>query len=141
MAQLDRLIKHMSSTFAEPVRSARWCLDQSAVVRKLSEFQHNRRVAGTRLGLVLQGGGMRGAYSIGALSVLQDEELQTAFDVVVGSSAGAVNGAYFLASQCQDSIRAYVEELSNKRFINLFRPRKILEIDFLIDEMLRNDVD
>ena len=49
------------------------------------------------IALVVQGGGMRGVYSMGALAALEEEGLADAFDVVVGSSAGAINGAYLLS--------------------------------------------
>jgi len=42
---------------------------------------------------------MRGAVSGGALQALHDLGLRDAFDVVYGSSAGAMNATYFLAGQ------------------------------------------
>jgi NTE family protein len=52
-----------------------------------------------RIGLVLAGGGARGAYEVGALAALapalaaRDE----APDIIVGTSIGALNGAFFAA--------------------------------------------
>lgn len=48
-----------------------------------------------RVGLVLSGGGARGAYEVGVIRYVR-ERLRKAlpFHVVTGSSVGAVNGAY-----------------------------------------------
>lgn len=47
-----------------------------------------------KLGLVLEGGGVKGAYEVGVMSVLG--ELGIDFDGVAGTSIGAVNGALYL---------------------------------------------
>ena len=47
-----------------------------------------------KLGLVLEGGGVKGAYQIGALMAIR--ELMVDFDGVVGTSIGAINGAIYL---------------------------------------------
>jgi NTE family protein len=51
------------------------------------------------VGLVLSGGGARGAYEVGVLRYVR-ERLKRAlpFDIVTGSSVGAVNGAYIAAT-------------------------------------------
>jgi predicted patatin/cPLA2 family phospholipase len=87
-------------------------------------------------GLVVQGGGMRGIYSMAALSALEELGLATAFDHVLGSSAGAINGAFFLAGQSKRAVIIYLDELSNKQFINFMRLKKIVDIDYLIDSVL-----
>ncbi|HEX4774044.1 MAG TPA: patatin-like phospholipase family protein [Candidatus Saccharimonadales bacterium] len=48
-------------------------------------------------GLVVQGGGMRGVYSCAALTTLLEYGFESTFEHVIGSSAGALNGAYFLS--------------------------------------------
>ena len=47
-----------------------------------------------KLGLVLEGGGVKGAYQIGALMAVR--ELLVEFDGVVGTSICAINGAIYL---------------------------------------------
>jgi hypothetical protein len=42
------------------------------------------------LGLVVQGGGLRGAYSSGALEALLDYCKPSTFDLVIGTSSGAL---------------------------------------------------
>lgn len=53
-----------------------------------------RRFTG-RIGLVLSGGGARGAYEAGALLAFQDAELPT--HIVAATSIGSINGATFAA--------------------------------------------
>ena len=86
-----------------------------------------------RPALVVQGGALRGVYSVGALAALEDLDLREAFSFVIGSSAGACNGAYFLAQQSEDGIRIYVDELSGPDFVSFRRIWKIVDIDFLVD--------
>ena len=60
-----------------------------------------RRDGGGRTALVLSGGGARGAYQVGVLCGLAEHGFlptdRSAFDVVVGSSAGALNSAALAA--------------------------------------------
>lgn len=90
-----------------------------------------------RLALVVQAGGMRGIYSMGALAALEDAGLQGAFTVVVGTSAGAIDSAYFLAGQTQEALKLYAEQLSNRRFVNRWRLNKIVDIDYLVDVVMK----
>lgn len=52
------------------------------------------------VGLVLSGGGARGAYEIGVLKYLREKltDVDTRFDVITGSSVGAINGAFLAAT-------------------------------------------
>ena len=50
-----------------------------------------------KTGLVLEGGGMRGMYTIGVLDRFLNAQI--AFDYVIGVSAGACNGVCFVAQQ------------------------------------------
>ncbi|MFD9733269.1 patatin-like phospholipase family protein [Umezawaea sp. NPDC059074] len=88
----------------------------------------------------MQAGGMRGIYSMGALAALEDAGLRDAFAVVVGTSAGAINGAYFLAGQVQEALRLYVEQLASHRFVNRWRLNKIVDVDYLIDVVMKQNL-
>lgn len=52
-----------------------------------------------RVALCIEGGGMRGAISAGMTAAIEHLRLSDAFDVVYGSSAGAIVGAYFVSRQ------------------------------------------
>jgi predicted acylesterase/phospholipase RssA len=77
------------------------------------------------LGLVLSGGGSRGAYQVGALRALIPYfENQRPISIVVGSSAGAINGILFSAwlkhgvGTAVDTLEALWKERSHR---NTFR--------------------
>lgn len=80
---------------------------------------------------------MRGVYSMAALAELERQGLSNAFDVVIGSSAGAINAAYFLAGQAQEAVGIYTDSISNLSFINPLRLWRIIDVDYLINNALR----
>ncbi|MER3423094.1 MAG: hypothetical protein C4293_07555, partial [Nitrospiraceae bacterium] len=90
------------------------------------------------IGLVVQGGGMRGVYSLAALAALAEMGFTRCFDHVAGSSAGALNGAHFITGQARYGVETYIDHLSNRKFIDLLRVRKQLDIDYLIDYVVRH---
>jgi predicted patatin/cPLA2 family phospholipase len=93
----------------------------------------------TVTGLVVQGGGMRGIYSMAALSALEEAGLGNAFTHVFASSAGAINGAYMLAGQAHLAVTVYLDDISNRKFVNFARLRRIVDIDYLVDGVLKRE--
>ncbi len=67
--------------------------------------------AGGEVGLVLGGGGARGAYTSGALSVLLPE-LKDQVSVIVGTSAGALIASYLVANWHRPTQEAVEDGLS-----------------------------
>ncbi len=100
-------------------------------------LEHKRQgLNGTgSIGLVVQGGGMRGVYSMGALAALEEMGFTKCFDHLVGSSAGALNGAYFLTGQASYGVATYIHYLSKKSFVNPLRVTRIVDIDYLVDQI------
>lgn len=81
---------------------------------------------------------MRGVVSAGMVSALEELGLVNAFDAVYGSSAGAINAAYFLAGQAAFGTAIYAEDINNANFIDLKRiltSRPIVDLGFLLDEV------
>jgi predicted patatin/cPLA2 family phospholipase len=85
--------------------------------------------------LVIGGGGMRGVYGGGAVIALHQLGLTNAFDYLVGVSAGAADCAYFLSGQPEVGTSLYYEEFASKRFVNLLRPSKIMDLEYLADQV------
>ncbi|HEX4863615.1 MAG TPA: patatin-like phospholipase family protein [Acidimicrobiales bacterium] len=119
------------ATAAAPERGLGTVRDQLRRLSSVSPVDH-------RLALVVQGGAMRGIYSMAALSVLEEEGLRDAFTYVVGSSAGAINGAYFVAGQAREALSIYTDELAGGEFVSPLRFWKILDVDHLVDEVLKD---
>jgi len=82
---------------------------------------------------------MRGVISAGMVIGLERLGLLDVFDDVYGSSAGALNGAYFVGGKAVFGTSIYSEEINNRRFISPWRIawRPAVDIDFLIDRVLR----
>ena len=86
------------------------------------------------------GGGMRGVVCGGMVAALEHIGLTQGFDEVIGSSAGAIAGAYFVAGQAAFGTRIFYEEINNRRFIakrRLFLGKPVVSVDFLLDEVCR----
>jgi len=93
---------------------------------------------GARIALAVEGGAMRGVISAGMVSALESFGLTDAFDAVYGSSAGAINAAYFLAGQATLGTRIYYEDINNAAFIDFARAvrgRPIVDLGFLLDDV------
>jgi predicted patatin/cPLA2 family phospholipase len=82
--------------------------------------------------LVLEGGGMRGAYTAGVLDAFLDEHIH--FPYVIGVSAGANAGSDYVAGQRERNYRVFVEFAGDRRyagFANLLRECSWFGMDFL----------
>ena len=82
---------------------------------------------------------MRGVISAGMVSALEELGLTNAFDAVYGSSAGAINAAYFLAGQARLGTTIYYEDINNHHFIDLGRMisgRPIVDLGYLLDDVM-----
>ena len=66
-----------------------------------------------KTGLVLEGGGMRGLYTIGVLDCFMDRDFKT--DYVIGVSAGACNGVSYVSGQRGRSLRIDQNYLMDER--------------------------
>ncbi|KAK9839773.1 hypothetical protein WJX81_000473 [Elliptochloris bilobata] len=119
---------------------------EAVKARWLGGSRPGKRVDSFKVGLVVEGGGMRGVVSGGALQAMHDLEMLDAFDAVYGSSAGAINATYFLSGQ-RDGVNIYREDVANRRFVDLRRlvprrseqtPTPALDLTFLLDEVMQS---
>ena len=70
----------------------------------------------TRVGMVLEGGAMRGLYTVGVLDVLLENNINV--HGIVGTSAGALFGVNYFSNQKGRAIRYNKKYLNDKRFIS-----------------------
>jgi predicted patatin/cPLA2 family phospholipase len=93
-----------------------------------------------RVALVIEGGGMRGAYSGGMVRALEQAGLRNGFDEIFGTSAGAFNAAAFATGDGDGAAAIYADDLSGTRFIDFRRPLtrrgRLIDLDYLIDDVL-----
>lgn len=89
-----------------------------------------------RMGLVLEGGGMRGIYTAGVLDVLLRYGIL--FDGVIGVSAGAIHGCSFVSGQLGRGIRYYKKYCRDRRFMsfyNMIRTGDLVDEQFCYHEL------
>ncbi|WP_138417172.1 patatin-like phospholipase family protein [Aquibacillus sediminis] len=88
------------------------------------------------IGLVLEGGGMKGLYTAGALEFFMEQELY--FPYVIGVSAGACMAASYLSRQKDRNRKVNIDFVDDARFIsysNLWKKRQLFGMDFIFDEI------
>lgn len=83
---------------------------RSISIRTMQETQKSK------LGLVVEGGGVRAIYAAGVLDVLHDMCLP--FSGVIGVSAGAIHGISFVSGQKGRSYRIYTRFCRDPRFFS-----------------------
>jgi len=99
-----------------------------------------------RVGLAVEGGGMRGVLSAAMLTALVDYDLVDCFDAVYAYSAAAVNAVYFASGGGWHSLSIYYDELIGSEFISYGRFARggpLVSLDFVLDVVLeqRNPLD
>ncbi|MFE2719380.1 patatin-like phospholipase family protein [Streptomyces mirabilis] len=107
--------------------------------RRAAQSLPGRRTDGKRLGLAVEGGGMRGIISAAMLSALEDMDLLPAFDAVYGCSSGAINAAYFLVGRTWYPLSIYYDDLTTPEFLDFRRALRfqdVLNPHYAIDKVV-----
>ncbi|MEG0614362.1 MAG: patatin family protein [Oscillospiraceae bacterium] len=89
-----------------------------------------------KLGLVLEGGGMRGFYTIGVLDFFMEQNFFA--DYVIGVSAGAGNGVSYVSNQKGRCYTVNTKYLSDKRYLSLssfIKTKSLFGMDFIFKEI------
>ena len=89
-----------------------------------------------KVGLVLEGGGMRGMYTAGVLDVFLQENIWP--DAVIGVSAGAIHGCSYLSGQLGRSVRYNLKYINDKRYMSLrslITTGDIFNVNFCYDKI------
>ena len=69
-----------------------------------------------KVGLILEGGGMRGIYTAGVLDFFIDKNIEV--DLVVGVSAGGCHAASYLSKQYNRAFRTNIDYLHDKEYLS-----------------------
>jgi predicted patatin/cPLA2 family phospholipase len=93
---------------------------------------------GSRVALVVEGGGMRGAVSGGMALGLDELGLAGAFDAAYGSSAGTLNAMWLVSGRVRDGIPTWTDpqlvgELISRRR-GLARRGPVVDVEGLVEE-------
>ena len=89
-----------------------------------------------KVGLVLEGGGMRGIYTVGVLDAFTKHNFMP--DYLIGVSAGASNGVSYISRQEGRAFRTNVNYIGDKRYLswsNYLKTGSLFGMDFLYEEI------
>ena len=104
--------------------------------RRAENSLPGERGDGYRVGLAVEGGGMRGIVSGAMMTALKDRGLEHSFDAIYAISAGAINSAYFLGGYGWYGLTIYYDDLVNKEFFDLrrvLRRQPPLSLDYVTE--------
>lgn len=93
------------------------------------------RIVNEHMGLVLEGGGMRGVFTCGVLDYMMDHEIW--FSYVVGVSAGACNGLSYISRQRGRAKFSNIDLLEKYDYIGiryLWKKHNLLDFDLLFGQ-------
>ncbi|GAA0420365.1 hypothetical protein Aca07nite_11850 [Actinoplanes capillaceus] len=76
---------------------------------------------GATVALVIEGGGMRGIVSAAMAAVIEQEGILEHIDMIVGTSAGAVNAAALAVGAANAMAESYAEVFASPEFIDVRR--------------------
>jgi predicted patatin/cPLA2 family phospholipase len=88
------------------------------------------------IGLVLEGGGMKGVYTAGVLEFMMSRQLYIPY--VIGVSAGACQAASYISRQPGRNKRVSIDLVKDPRYLsyrNWFRERSLFGMRFIFDEV------
>ncbi|AHD05414.1 phospholipase, patatin family [Paenibacillus larvae subsp. larvae DSM 25430] len=88
------------------------------------------------VGLVLEGGGMRGIYTAGVLEFFIENDFYTPY--VIGVSAGACNATSYIARQMGRNRKVTVDYVRDPRYLsyrNLWREKSIFGMNFIFNKL------
>ena len=89
-----------------------------------------------KIGLVLEGGAMRGMYTAGVRDVFLDKNIQV--DCIIGVSAGAFFGVNYKSRQMGRTLRYNIKYAKDSRYMgfkSLVRTGNIINKEFCFDEI------
>jgi predicted patatin/cPLA2 family phospholipase len=95
----------------------------------------------SRAAVVVEGGAMRGIFSVGVLDVFLERGFDP-FDLAIGASAGACNLASHVARQAGRNRRTYFDLMTRREFIDIRRAalgRSAIDLDWLWDALAARD--
>ena len=89
-----------------------------------------------KIGLVLEGGGMRGIYTVGVLDAFTKYNFMP--DYLIGVSAGASNGVSYISRQEGRALRTNINYIGDRRYLswsNYIKTGSLFGMDFLYEEI------
>lgn len=89
-----------------------------------------------KIGLILEGGGMRGIYTAGVLDFFIEKNIEV--DTVIGVSAGSCHAASYLSKQFKRAFDVTVNYLDNQNYLslrNFIKTGSMFGMDFMFNKI------
>lgn len=88
------------------------------------------------IGLVLEGGGIRGVYTSGILDYFLEKNLE--FKYIIGVSAGAIYSASYISKQEKRNLNIFMKYITDERYMgfkHFFKTGNYINLDFAYTKM------
>ena len=89
-----------------------------------------------KVGLVLEGGGMRGVYTAGVLDYLMKKSIEIPY--IIGVSAGACHGSGYVSKQIGRGKKITIDYIDDKRYLsikNYLKEKSVFGMNFIFNEI------
>ncbi len=96
---------------------------------------------GRKIGLVIQGGGIRGAFPAGVAAYMISIGLNDSFDVVYAASSGCNTGLWFLDGRYKEGLACYWNDLNGFKFFRPWNFKKMMNLDMIEELNTKNGLD
>ena len=90
-----------------------------------------------KIGVAVEGGGLRGVVSLAMLKFFKDFSLDRQISAIAGTSAGAINAAYFLNDSIDHGLELY-KEMASSEFLQPLKFPNAMNLDFLFLDRIPN---
>jgi predicted patatin/cPLA2 family phospholipase len=90
-----------------------------------------------KIAIIGSEGGMSCAYFTGAILALVEKYSLTDPYIVIGSSGSTGTLAYYVSKQYKSIKNIWQNLLPSKKFVSFWRPKEIMDIDYLIDDIFK----
>lgn len=91
--------------------------------------------------LIIRGGSMKGAFSVGAVETLYRSLGPDYFDAIYSNSVGIMQQVFYASKQIENNVKGWTDYVWGKqliRFSNIFHNKPIINVDYLI-ELYKSD--
>ncbi|HEX3789794.1 MAG TPA: patatin-like phospholipase family protein [Pseudonocardiaceae bacterium] len=106
--------------------------------RRAAGSKPGRRDDGLKVGLAVEGGGLRGVVSAAMLTAIEDFGYADAFDDVYACSSGGMNAAYFSTRDTWFPLSIYFDDLTTGDFLDfsrVLRREGPMNLDYVFDDV------